>query len=73
MPGVLPRTTRKVRGGHRGKTAHSRGARKKADLGQLSSLYEGLSGFQVNTTNVAIPGSYTTTYGEVTPEGIAAP
>ena len=68
----MPQTTRKARTGHRARTAHNRSSRRKADLGILNTLYDGLSGFQVNTQKVAIPGSYTTTYGEVTPEGIQA-
>jgi SAM-dependent methyltransferase len=71
MP-TLPRTTRRARGSNRGRTAHSRLQRRKADLGQLATLFEGLNGFQADTQKVAVPGKYVTTYGEVTPEGIQA-
>jgi hypothetical protein len=72
-----PRTTRRSqRGtaatGQRGRTAHSRPQRRKADLGQLATLYEGLSGFNADTKKLGRPGNYVTTYGEVTPEGIQA-
>jgi SAM-dependent methyltransferase len=58
--------------GHRGRTAHNKPQRRKADLGQLATLYEGLSGFNADTKKLGVPGNYVTTYGEVTPEGIQA-
>jgi hypothetical protein len=71
---MAPRVTRKSRGTstHRGRTAHSRQQRRKADLGQLAGLYQDLNAFSVDAGKVAVPGKYETTYGEVTPEGIQA-
>jgi hypothetical protein len=64
------RYTRKSRG-LRAKTARARGGRRNAagDLGLLTNLYEGLSGYSVNLAGLE---NYKTTYGEVIPEGIKA-
>ena len=68
--GVLPLYTRKARGGLR-RTMRAGGSSKKraVDLTVLGTIYEGLSGFHANTGGLE---GYTTTYGEVTPEGIKA-
>lgn len=70
---MAPRVTRKAPNrGQRGRTAHNKQQRRKADLGQLAGLYHDLNAFSVDAGKVAIPGKYETTYGEVTPEGIQA-
>lgn len=72
MNGAPGRNTRRAQRHGRTRTRSLQKGRGRPWAEQLKLFYEGLDGFQANRSRLALPGSYDTTYGEVTVEGIKA-